>query len=322
MKRLCYVLVLVASCFGRSCATLRGKVQASKPNRSNQKVLGDGQKNLFAIKSSLLDKSDAQVNTKIYTLQAEQAKAAAAAAVATITNPAMAAVPSLVSFPTILNPKLIGNVTLDSFDNFVYINLASRRDRRTRIEQMLASFQVDPRKVHRIGASLTPGLWDKGCSLSHLSAIELAIQRNWDHVVILEDDFEFTVSPTELSKRLTDFFAAYPGNSWDVFMFAGYPVETQPSGCNGVLLAKQVMGKSAYVVNRPFFDTLRSVYLSSYKELSEPECFSFHPFISWQKRDKCRPLDVLWMDVMQAANWFVCMPALGHEHVAYVGVGI
>ena len=326
------MLVLVASCCcGRSYATLRGKGQASK-----QKVLGDGQENVSAMKLSPSDNSDAQLNTELNTLQAEQAKAAA---VATITTPTTTTTPTTATTPTtttttatpttaavpspasllaspVLNPKLTGTVTLNSFDNFAYINLAKRDDRRKRIEGMLASFQIDPSKVHRIEALPTPELGAKGCSFSHLKAIDLAIERNWDHVVIFEDDFEFTASPTEVSKRLTDFFAAYPGDSWDVFMFVGNIVETQPTKLKDVLSAKQVLAASGYVVNRPFFNTLRLVYLSSYNELSVPECLK-KTFVPWQKMVKCRPLDVLWMKAMQAARWFVCKPPLGRQIPGY-----
>lgn len=309
MARLCFVLVLVASSCGRSYATLRGKGQASE-----QKVLGDGQENVSSVKISPSDNLGTLLNTELNTLQAEQAKAAAA--VAAITTATVAAVPS-----QILNPKLTGTVALNSFDNFAYINLAKRDDRRKCIEGMLANFSVDLSKVHRIEALPTPGLGAKGCSFSHLKAIELAIERNWDHVVIFEDDFEFTVSPADVSKRLTDFFAAYPGNSWDVFMFVGNLVQTQPTKCNGVLSAKQVLAASGYVVNRPFFNTLRSVYQSSYNELSAPECMH-KTFVPWQKMVKCRPLDVLWMNAMQAAKWFVCLPALGRQKPGFSDIEV
>lgn len=214
---------------------------------------------------------------------------------------------------------LTGTVSLNSFDNFVYINLASRPDRRSQIEGVLAGMHIDMKKVHRIEAMPTPGLGAKGCSFSHLKAIELATEKNWPNVVIFEDDFEFTATPEQVTKRLTDFFKAYPDDSWDVLMLVGNIVQVVNAKVAGVLVAKQVLAASAYIVNRPFYTKLRSVYLASYMELSNPECMQ-KKNVAWNKQQKCRPLDVLWMPAMQAAKWFVCKPGLGTQRKGWSNI--
>jgi len=215
---------------------------------------------------------------------------------------------------------LTGTVSLNSFDNFVYINLASRPDRRSQIEGVLAGMHIDMKKVHRIEAMPTPGLGAKGCSFSHLKAIELATEKNWPNVVIFEDDFEFTATPEQVTKRLTDFFKAYPNDSWDVLMLVGNIVQVVNAKVAGVLVAKQVLAASAYIVNRPFYTKLRSVYLASYMELSNPECMKKKQGLPWNKQQKCRPLDVLWMPAMQAAKWFVCKPGLGTQRAGWSNI--
>ena len=73
---------------------------------------------------------------------------------------------------------------------------------------------VDMNKVHRVEAMSTPGLGAQGCTFSHMKAIDLALQNKWNHVAVFEDDFEFTITPDQVTKRLTAFFAA-------LFTFAG-----------------------------------------------------------------------------------------------------
>ena len=207
---------------------------------------------------------------------------------------------------------LSGTVTLNSFENFVYINLPSRTDRRGRIESVLANMHVDMNKVHRVEAMSTPGLGAQGCAFSHMKAIDLALENKWNHVVIFEDDFKFSVPPEEVTKRLTAFFAAYT-TEWDVLMFVGNIVTSTPSKCDGVVQAKEVLAASGYVVNQRFFATLRGVYEASYNELSKPECKLRKNSPPWQEMHECRPLDVLWMPAMGAAQWFVCRPGLGQQ---------
>merc|ERR1712070_18089 len=99
----------------------------------------------------------------------------------------------------------------------------------------------------------------------------------------MEDDFEFTATPEQVTTRLTDFFKAYPDDSWDVLMLVGNVVQVVNTKVTGVLVAKQVLAASAYIVNRPFYMTLRSVFLASYMELSNPECLKKKEGLPWNK---------------------------------------
>jgi len=73
----------------------------------------------------------------------------------------------------------------EEIEKVVYINLEERTDRRAEIQKQLSIFHHE--KIvrfnaikHRNGAI--------GCSMSHIAALELAIQNNWKNVLIVEDD--------------------------------------------------------------------------------------------------------------------------------------
>ena len=97
------------------------------------------------------------------------------------------------------------------FPPTLFINLEKRPDRRKRMEDAFASWPVPIERVEAV--ETTPG-W-KGCTLSHRKCIEIAAQRGYPWVLILEDDCLIksserftTLLPTLWSKR----------ESFDVFL--------------------------------------------------------------------------------------------------------
>ena len=90
-------------------------------------------------------------------------------------------------------------------DKIFYINLDKRDDRKTEIDNELKNYGLYD-KVERITAFHTPGQGILGCTMSHLHAIKLAKERNYSNVLILEDDFQFTISKENFEKQLQLFF--------------------------------------------------------------------------------------------------------------------
>ena len=78
--------------------------------------------------------------------------------------------------------------------NVVYINLDSRKDRRKLIER---EFHQTPPFVNltRFSAVKIKNKGALGCSLSHISVLEDAMRKKLPFIMIIEDDFEFTIQP-------------------------------------------------------------------------------------------------------------------------------
>lgn len=99
------------------------------------------------------------------------------------------------------------------FPPTIVINLA---DRPQKWEQTVNSFAEFPVKLERLDAVRASPGW-KGCAASHLKAIRLAKERNYDWVLVLEDD-------AELSKNgLKQFMELLPilydrRAEWDIFL--------------------------------------------------------------------------------------------------------
>lgn len=103
------------------------------------------------------------------------------------------------------------------FDKIFYINLEKDKDRKKYMEQVgkeynlcLTRFNaVNGKKQGLINEFLEPG--QLGCALSHLAIYKQIIEKNWQNVMILEDDITMTVWISEVPKML----ASLP-KDWDV----------------------------------------------------------------------------------------------------------
>jgi hypothetical protein len=177
------------------------------------------------------------------------------------------------------------------FERTLYINLDYRTDR---LEHVLAEFKkVGIKNAERFSA-VRMKAGNVGCTLSHIKCLELAKDRNWDHVFICEDDITFT-NPQVLKDSADKFMNS--GISWDVLVIGGNncpPFETVGDFCARV---HNVQTTTGYVVKKEYYDVL----LSNYKEglaflLREPE------------KKKQYSLDIYWKILQQRDKWYLLTP--------------
>ena len=112
------------------------------------------------------------------------------------------------------------------FDRIYIINLASRRDRRQRVEGELKRIgaEVDGDRIRFFDAIRPedaagfPNIGAHGCFRSHLEVLKLARRESENAFLILEDDVCF---PADFSALATPVLAAAAQQQWDVF-YGGY----------------------------------------------------------------------------------------------------
>ena len=181
--------------------------------------------------------------------------------------------------------------TLDDIKNIFYINLKVRTDRRKHVEQQLN--QLGLRSYERFNAIKTTN-GAVGCTLSHIKCLELAKERGYDHVLIVEDDILF-LEPTVFIKQINIFLSNK--HKWDVVIFGGNnvpPYERIDDSCIAVSSCQTTTG---YLVNAHYFDTL----LANFKEglrklLSEPE-----KHIDYA-------IDKYWFHLQAIHKWYLITP--------------
>jgi GR25 family glycosyltransferase involved in LPS biosynthesis len=102
---------------------------------------------------------------------------------------------------------------MDIFKNHFYINLDHRTDRRESIINELKKIGIE--NPNRLPAIKTE--WGiVGCCLSHIRCIQEAIENDWDHVVIFEDDI-IIKRPDLLIRKVKKLI----NNDWDCLLLSG-----------------------------------------------------------------------------------------------------
>ena len=175
--------------------------------------------------------------------------------------------------------------------NVFYINLETREDRKRYFENQMKMVGLNAVRFnaikHNIGAI--------GCSLSHLKLLEQALENQYDHILIMEDDITF-LDP-ELFKSQLNKFLKTRQNKWDVILFAGNnmpPYEKTDDTCIKVSRCQTTTG---YLVNGHFIKALtQNVKMGLTHLLSRPtESNKF-------------AIDKFWFVLQSAARWYLITP--------------
>jgi len=137
----------------------------------------------------------------------------------------------------------------------LYINLEKRKDRKEHIEKQFEDFH----NVERVDAIDTndenkSGYF--GCVLSHIKCLELARDRNYDEVIICEDDFEWTKKDV-----------IYPIIDFDVFMIEVLIKDKKEYNNYYRILKGEHTG--CYLVKKHYYQTLIDCFKESYELLKK-----------------------------------------------------
>jgi GR25 family glycosyltransferase involved in LPS biosynthesis len=181
--------------------------------------------------------------------------------------------------------------------NALYINLDSRKDRRAHVEAQLAALKEGgmPNLVaERFNAIKNAAHGAIGCSMSHLRCIQIAKERNWDHVLVCEDDVLFTNVALFLT-QMSRFLATVP--DWDVVLLAGNNIPPFRVVNDACVQISNCQTTTAYLVRAHYYDTLIANYRTGIHSLMR------NPM---QKIDYA--IDRYWFELQRRDRWFLITP--------------
>jgi len=171
-----------------------------------------------------------------------------------------------------------------------YINLKKREDRNKHILQELKKINI--KNFERFNAiEMTNGAI--GCSLSHIKCLEMAIKRNYEYVMICEDDVEI-LNPELFIKNINTFLNS--SIKWDVVLIAGNNMLPYKIITDYCIQINNCLTTTGYIVKKYYFETL----LENYKEgiqklLREPTNNNYK-------------IDKYWLFLQNKDNWFLIIP--------------
>ena len=182
--------------------------------------------------------------------------------------------------------------------NIIYINLDKRPDRNESIINELEGFGNN---LVRLSAT-----YDKkgylGCAMSHIRALEYAIENNLDNILIFEDEFMFTRDKQIVYNEIISFLNL--GIDWDVLFLSGNREKRQEYN---YLVDKVTNSQtaSAYLVNKHYYTTLLNHYKTGYKKLKKTN-----------NKDKYA-CDTYWKRLQKIHNWFALKQLAGVQRPSY-----
>lgn len=171
-----------------------------------------------------------------------------------------------------------------------YINLESRPDRKTHVEDQLSILNLPINRFNAI--RLSNGA--VGCSMSHLKCLQMAKENDWPHVLICEDDIKF-LDPVVFTNQLNGFLEN--NNNWDVLLLAGNNMPPYDKNDKYSVQVRQCQTTTGYIVKAHYYDKL----IHNIKEgiqllMREPNRRTFFA------------VDRYWFKLQEDDLWFLIVP--------------
>lgn len=180
-------------------------------------------------------------------------------------------------------------------DHVVYINLDHRTDRREQIIATLAPY-FPPEKVTRFSA-IKKENGALGCTASHIAVLEMAKEKGWKNVLVLEDDARWTDTFDEGLATLT----RLAQSEYNAIVLGGHNTRWHED----TLRLIRTFGTEATLVNSNYYDTL----LRNYRESRALLETSNQPWV--------HGMDVYLNRLFATDMWFVVVPGLMKQEVGY-----
>jgi len=195
---------------------------------------------------------------------------------------------------------------MSNIDAILYINLEHRVDRKKHILHEINKLGKDASHIHRIDA-VKHSEGALGCSLSHIKALQYALDHpEWNTVLILEDDFTFHSNHTDEIVKAID--ELYNHSEFDVCQLSYNPigkfVDTTPPHMH-IKKIIQALTSSGYFITKTYIPTLIQNLIESSNDM--------------QTKGRCHSncLDVYWCSLQSRDNWFCTFPTIGYQYNNY-----
>jgi glycosyl transferase family 25 len=193
----------------------------------------------------------------------------------------------------------------DYIDRIIYINLDSRKDRENKLLEHLYSYGIPKSKIERFPA-IKHEKGDIGCSMSHLKVIENAIDKSYNNILVLEDDFEFSLSKNEINDIFNNFFQKF-NSRFDVLQLTyWYTCIVKKTKIENFFKVTKCDTTSGYLVNKRFFYKLKKNFEDGLKNLILTREQTINHYNQYNIDE--------YMNILQNNSiWLVHIPFIGHQ---------
>jgi GR25 family glycosyltransferase involved in LPS biosynthesis len=194
-------------------------------------------------------------------------------------------------------------------ENVLYINLDHREDRKLHILSQMKKMGIE--NPVRFSAVKTKN-GAVGCGLSHIKCLELAKERNWETVCILEDDFN-CLKLDVFMNSLSNFSQNHEkdGIDWDVLLLGGNncPPYHKMNGVDYCVQITNCQTTVGYIVKKHLYDIL----IENMRE-------AVHHLIKDPANKRQFAIDMYWKKLQTSGKWYLITPLTITQHVCFSDV--
>jgi GR25 family glycosyltransferase involved in LPS biosynthesis len=202
---------------------------------------------------------------------------------------------------------------MNTIDAIIYINLDHRKDREESILNELKLFDVPAEKIHRIAGIYNKECGHIGCGQAHINALNLAVEKGWDRVLILEDDFYFKITLEDFNT----FIHTCDKVVWDVLLLsAGRLISDMADGVIRKVISCTTT--AGYIVKKSYYKTLLDKFndsllkmniqledhIKKYAVSSEPVPKLIHGVYA---------IDKAWKELQSKDSFYIGEPVAGRQ---------
>jgi glycosyl transferase family 25 len=187
-----------------------------------------------------------------------------------------------------------------NIDRIFYINLDHRTDRRSEIEAELNSMGLVYERFPAVRHETIGGV---GCGRSHVGVLNLAKERGYKRIMVLEDDFMFTADPHDSLRKLHNV-------SFDVCLLS-YNLFNATESAEYPFLKRvhEAQTTSGYIINDHYYDTLIAVFEDAIPKFEQTN----HHWLY--------AIDVVWKVLQRRDMWYCLTPRIGKQRPSYSDCG-
>jgi len=198
--------------------------------------------------------------------------------------------------------------SISDIKHCLYINLASRPDRKIHIEEQLRGVGLNPTRFNAI--KLKNGRI--GCSMSHLKCLQIAKNNNWSHVMICEDDLMILNKETFVN-NVNTFFRMHgddangsADNKWNVLLLAGNNVPPYKKIDDVCIHVSHCQTTTGYIVKMSYYDTLIDNIKTGIENLMKmPDQHIIYA------------IDKYWIKLQKQHTWYMLAPVVAVQREDY-----
>lgn len=159
---------------------------------------------------------------------------------------------------------------MDRVDKIFYINLDIRKDRLEHINEQFKILEISEEKTERVQAIHVPKYGCLGCAQSHIKTLKLAQEREYENIIILEDDFKAVRNRKLFDECINWLLDNRP--TYDICLMSYNMHDDQPIIVDKFLRkALKAQTTSGYIINKKYYQKLIDCFSVSAKHLEKRE---------------------------------------------------